>query len=297
VIAGWFTSPYSLSWLAVFRHNFGANILYRPPSAITELQPGFVTLLYPSPSPMSAIVAAMLMVPWLASQYTLSRRERVMAGLYWALGLVLFGYAVRLFLIWWLLAIVPAGWAIAQLTRRTDERPPRFALRILALAACVVILTAEVVRTREQWALEGDVVHRTLPSYGALPAERLAAWVDSNVATDAHARLMTSFTFGSYLTWRLPGYSASIDSRGTFPDSVSAAEAVVGAADRDVPLGPWRSADVAILPVRFRAAAALDTAAGWRRMATAPGDLVARDSAALWVSDAWWSRFKRGRAK
>ena len=106
---------------------------------------------------------------------------------------------------------------------------------------------------------------------------------------------MTSFSFGSYLTWRLPGYSTSIDSRGLQPDSVTAAEAVVSAAARDFPLGPWRSADLAILPVRYRAAAALDTATGWRRMLTVPGRPIRGDSAALWVKLDWWTRHARAR--
>jgi hypothetical protein len=100
---------------------------------------------------------------------------------------------------------------------------------------------------------------------------------------------MTTFANGSYLTWRLPGYSASLDSRGVFPDSVSAAESVVLATDRDVPLGPWRSADAAVLPVRYRAAAVLDTASGWRRVAAAPGSPRVLDSPALWVRESWWN--------
>jgi len=105
--------------------------------------------------------------------------------------------------------------------------------------------------------------------------------------------MMTSFSNGSYLTWRLPEYSASIDSRGVFPDSVSAAEAVVLASDRDVPLGPWRSADVAILPLRFRVAAVLDTASDWQRLAAVAGWPNPVDSAGLWARRSWWKRYGR----
>jgi len=77
---------------------------------------------------------------------------------------------------------------------------------------------------------------------------------------------------------------------------VTAAEAVVSAAARDYPIGPWRSADLAILPVRYRAAAVLDSATGWRRLVTVPGQPTAADSAALWVKIDWWQRHARPRS-
>ncbi|HEV7990648.1 MAG TPA: hypothetical protein VGP25_02440 [Gemmatimonadaceae bacterium] len=289
VIAGWLTSPYSLHWLEVFRSNFAPNALYRPPSAITELQPGFVALLYPSPSALLVPVAGMLSIPWVLARATLSARERVMAALCWSLGLVAFGYATRLFVLWWLLAIVPAMWAVAHLTRDTEDAPPRLRFRLLGLAASAVIVAAAIARGRQEWALEGDTARRTLPTYGALATEPLAALLESHAVPRERARLMTSFNNGSYLTWRLPQFSASLDSRG-IPDSVSVAEAVVLASDRDVPVGPWRFADAAIIPLRFRAAAVLDTATGWRRIAAVPGRPVARDSTGLWARAEWWER-------
>jgi hypothetical protein len=290
VIAGWMASPYSLDWVRVFRHNFAPNPLFRPPSSITELQPGFVTMLQPSHLPMAALVAGMLAVPWISRRNALTGRQRALSGIYWGLGLVLFGYATRLFVAWWLLAIVSVGWVVADLTSSTAEGAPRLRFRLLGLVACAIVVATELGRTRTQWALEGDTTRRTLPTFDALPAERAASWLDANTLAGARARLMTNFTFGSYLTWRLPGYSASMDSRGIFPDSVSSAESVVLATDRDVPLGPWRSADVAIIPLRFRAAAALDTASGWRRAVAVAGDPVAQDSTGLWVRETWWER-------
>ena len=137
--------------------------------------------------------------------------------------------------------------------------------------------------------MEGDTDRRTLPTIEALPAERLAAWLERSGRADRHGKVMSTFVFGSYLTWRLPHLSQSIDSRGIFPDSVTGAEAVVLAPDRDVPLGPWRSADLAIIPLRFRVAGVLDTASGWQRMATVPGAPVPMDSVALWVRREWWA--------
>jgi hypothetical protein len=297
VVAGWLATPYGLYWFDVFRHNFGPNYLFRPPSAITELQPGFVSVLYPAPTPMLALVGAMLAIPWALAGAPLRRNERLLGALYWTVGVILFGYATRLFVAWWLLAILPAAWAVKHLTGSTDDAPPRLRFQLLGLVACALIIATEASRTRTLWAMEGNTTTRTLPTFAARPAARLADWLATNAIPGARAKLMTTFAFGSYLTWRLPGYSASIDSRGVFPDSVAAAEAVVGAADRDVPLGPWRSADVAVLPLRYRAAVALDTAAGWRRMATVPGDPIRLDSAAVWVNLAWWSRNARAAAR
>ncbi|MEO6528484.1 MAG: hypothetical protein ABIP93_17840, partial [Gemmatimonadaceae bacterium] len=222
VLAGWMTSPYSLQWLRVFRYNFAPNILLRPPSAITELQPGFVTMLHPSPTPMIALVVLMLAIPWALSRAPMRGRERLMAAVYWGGGLILFGYAARLFVAWWLLAILPAGWAVAHLTRDTEEAAPRARFRVLGLVACLVIVATELTKSRALWAMEGSTVRRTLPTVGAPPAERLATWLAEHANPVARPKLMTSFTFGSYLTWRMPNYSSSVDSRGIFPDSVIA---------------------------------------------------------------------------
>ena len=293
VVAGWVTTPYALHWHRVFAHNFGSHALTAFPSPITELHPGFVVMLRPPLGPMLLLVSCMLAVPWILGQARLGQRERLFAAVYWVVGVIAFGYAVRLFMLWWVLAIVPFGWALRQLTGQTEDAPPRGAFRLLGLVACLAIISAELVRTRELRAMEGSTRDRVLPTFGALPAERVARWLQSNTRPDAGGRVMTSFAFGSYLTWRLPRYSASIDSRGLHPDSVAAAEAVVSAAARDYPLGPWQSADLAILPVRYRAAAALDTASGWRRVVSVPGQPIRGDSAALWVKLDWWARHAR----
>jgi hypothetical protein len=201
-----------------------------------------------------------------------------------------------LFVLWWVLAILPFGWALHRVASASEDAPPRIGFRLFGLIACLTIVAAALIRTRDQRALEGSVVERTLPTVGARPAESVARWLLTNTDQGAKGRIMTSFAFGSYLTWRLPGYSASIDSRGLQPDSVTAAEAVVSAAARDYPIGPWRSADLAILPVRYRAAAVLDSATGWRRLVTVPGQPTAADSAALWVKIDWWQRHARPRS-
>src|SRR6185436_14624853 len=79
VVLGWVASPYALHWPEVFRHNFGANLLTNPPSIVTELQPGFVSMLYPRPTPMVMVIAAMLTVPWVLGRAALGSRQRLLA--------------------------------------------------------------------------------------------------------------------------------------------------------------------------------------------------------------------------
>ena len=290
VVAGWMTSPYSMHWPSVFRHNFASHALTAYPSPITELRPGFVAMVQPPLGPMLLLVTCMLVVPWILGQARLGLRERLVAAGYWVIGAIAFGYAVRLFVVWWVLSIVSFGSALAWATRDAIEAAPRRSIRLLGLVACLLVVAAELVRTRDLRALEGSTTDRRLPTFGAKPAERIAQWLRSNTDPDARGRIMTSFAFGSYLTWRLPGYSTSIDSRGLQPDSVTAAEAVVSAAAQGYPLGPWQSADLVILPVEFRAAAVLDTAVGWRRLVAVEGEPVPTDSTALWVRADWWAR-------
>jgi hypothetical protein len=296
VLAGWMVTPYSLHWPSVYRLNFGHHALTAYPSPISEMQPGFAWMLQPPLGPLPLLVALMLVVPWLLDETAVARRKRIFAAAYWTLGVILFGYAVRLFVLWWVLAILPFGWGLYRVASASEDAPPRLGFRVFGLVAGLAIVAAALIRTRDQRALEGSVVERSLPTAGARPAESVARWLLANTDPGARGRIMTSFAFGSYLTWRLPGYSASIDSRGLQPDSVTAAEAVVSAAARDYPVGPWRSADLAILPARYRAAAVLDSAPGWRRLLTVPGQPTALDSAALWVKLDWWQRHARPRS-
>jgi hypothetical protein len=295
VLLGWMASPYAMRWLSVFQHNFGSHVLTRYPSPISEMRPGFVAMVQPPLGPMLLLVACMLALPWILAQSRQSGRERFTAAAYWMVGAIAFGYAVRLFVLWWVLSIVSFGAALAWATRGTAEAPPRAPIRLLGLFACLLIISAELVRTRDLRALEGSTTDRVLPTFDTRPAERIAQWLVSNTTPGSSGRIMTSFAYGSYLTWRLQGYSTSIDSRGLQPDSVTAAEAVVSAAAQGFPLGPWQAADLAILPVQFRAAPVLDTATGWRRMVTVKGEPVEGDSTALWVRSLWGARHARPR--
>ena len=192
-----------------------------------------------------------------------------------------------------LLSLLPVGLVVAHLTSTTDEGPPRARFRVLLLAAAVAVVATQMMRMRSRTRLEGDTVRRTLPTVDARPAEALAAWLTDHTGPGAHARIVTTFSFGSYLTWRLPGYSSSIDTRGIFPDSVSAPDALMTGASRNVPLGPWRSADLAIIPLRYRLAGVLDSASGWQRLAAARDESIPTDSVGLWATKEWWHQHAR----
>src|SRR5262249_11932454 len=89
---------------------------------------------------------------------------------------------------------------------------------------------------------------------------------------------------------RLPYLSQSIDGRTIFPDSVAKPETYFVQSKRELPLQPWRTADVAIFPVSFPVAGVLDTAHGWHRVAmTSQLEGPAR-MIGLWVTEPWWNR-------
>jgi hypothetical protein len=117
--------------------------------------------------------------------------------------------------------------------------------------------------------------------------EQLAGWLDSHAHPSDRPKVLTVFNYGSYLTWRLPAYSMSVDGRSIFPDSAAASDAYRVATDGPFPLGPWRSADVAILPLSYPVAAVLDTAVDWKRVASAPASTLSKSGSGLWVRRSW----------
>ena len=294
--AGWLLSPYGLSWLEVFRLNFAPNPLFRYPSPISEYQPGF------NASPL--IGAFLALVPWFAAGSPLFRTEGSLASpatrrwfamaVIWLVGLIAFSRVEKAITIWWLVSLPLAG---ATLSRIPDPRSLlRARARIAALAVIGLLLCAEhaimggAIRSRE-----GTVESRTLPGRWAVAAEPLAAWLQSHATPPSRARLFTTFNFGSYLTWRLPGYSASIDSRTIFPDSVALPEAYIVKDLADTALGPWRSADVAIVPLDYSVASAIDRSAEWVRLDRPDSASARRALLGLWARRAWWDSVRTDR--
>lgn len=289
VVAGWLLSPYGLSWLELFRLNFAPNPLFRYPSPISEYQPGF------NASPL--IGAFLALVPWFVAGSPLFRAEGTLASpavrrwfalaLIWVVGLMAFSRVEKAVTIWWLVSLPLAG---ATLSRIPDPRTLfRARARIGAIAVIGLLLCVEhLLMGGAMRAREGTVESRTLPGHWAVAAEPLASWLHSHARPTNRARLFTTFNFGSYLTWRLPEYSASIDSRTIFPDSVALPEAYVVKDLADSALGPWRSADVAIVPLDYAVASAIDRSPEWVRLAHPDSAGARRALLGLWARRAWW---------
>lgn len=296
VVAGWLCTPYALSWLDVFRLNFAPNPLFRFPSPISEYQPGF------NASPL--IGAFLALVPWLAAGSPLfradgrlaspaTRRWLAMAAI-WLVGLMAFSRVEKAITIWWLVSLPLAG---ATLSRIPDPRSlPRARVRIAVLTVIGLLLCAEhAVMGRATRSREGTVESRTLPGRWAVAAEPVAAWLQSHARPVDRARLFTTFNFGSYLTWRLPNYSASIDSRTIFPDSVALPEAYIVKNLADTALGPWRSADVAIVPLDYAVAAAIERSPDWLRLDRPDSAEARRALLGLWARRTWWDSVRTNR--
>ena len=291
VLLGWAASPYALVWPDVFRLNFAPNPLIVYPSPLGEYVPGFVSGVGLGPAPL-ALILALAALPWLLPAGAVEGRARVAAGAFWLIGLVAFALTARAFLLWWLLVLPTAGLVVeAAGDYLARETPVPRHLRILALwAVCSVFLLTRLSASHEQEGAEGTVTSRTLPSPAAPWVDPIATWLTCNVRPGAGGRIFTAHGFGSYIIWRLPEYSPSIDGRTIFADSVARPETFRGAWDRGPLYGPWATADLAILPRSFSVTSVLDTAAGWRRVAMVNR---AEGSTGLWVAERWWARAGR----
>jgi hypothetical protein len=74
---------------------------------------------------------------------------------------------------------------------------------------------------------------------------------------------------------------------------VAAAETYFLPVRRSLPLPPWRSADLAIVPLGYPVAAVLDTASAWRRVGTTADRNGPAAIIGLWVNRDWWARAGR----
>jgi hypothetical protein len=287
VLAGWFLSPYALHWPDVFRLNFGYNALLVQPSPIVEFRPGF------RPGLWLPFALAVAIIPWAMPRYGVTRRERVVYGALWVTGLVAFGYAARLLLCWWLMVLPGAAIAIQQLGASGHVRAPRLWVKLATYAATLGALVAIAIPMSAAWRAEGGAMTRRLPSAASAPIEPLLVWLDCHVKPGHGGRVYTTFNYGSYLAWRLPAYSASIDGRTIFPDSVAKPDALVSGLLSRPAYRVWSSADLAIVPRYFGVAAVLDTARIWTLAATAAMPARSADSVGLWVNRTWWTHAGR----
>jgi hypothetical protein len=285
IVLGWFISPYGLSWPDVFRLNFSYNALLVKPSPILEFRPGFRA------STALFLALPLTWAPWVVSRTRLHLRERVVHGALWLAGLVAFAYAGRLLLCWWLITLPLSAAGLTVLWSGGQVAAPRRFVRITTYALVGLISIVLVTAMPAQWRNEGDAVSRRLPSEAGISIDPLLVWLQCNTRSDASGRIFTWFDYGSYLVWRLPAYSASIDGRTIFPDSVARAEMLVSGLLPRRDYHVWSSADIAIVPLWFGIAPTLDSAQGWARAASLRRLDSPRDSVGLWVQRSWWDRF------
>jgi hypothetical protein len=291
-IVGWLITPYALLWPAVFRLYFAPNALMRWPSVITELRPGAQGMLS-SPAAIPAILL-LAVLPWAieAAPLTLTRRKKWVFGALWTAGAFTFAWAIRLLVVWWFAALPLTGFVLSVIPSARTR-----GLRLGRIITAYFIVLSPTLRLgvlRHPELLGHVAVSSTSGIRDSLPVE-VANVLDPLVArlqrepASCGNRIMTAFNLGSYLTWRLPRYSVSVDSRGIFPDSVVMPEAF-RIDDGPEAFGAWRTADLAIIPRSFRLASVLDTATGWRQVTTSWGtsassasDTAHRREVGLWV--------------
>jgi hypothetical protein len=287
--AGWLLTPYALAWPHVFALNFGDNPLLRRPAAIIEFVPGFE---YAAQRPgVILVVLTLLAAPWLAPRDGLPLRQRLAGPLMWTLGLVLFAYAGRLVLVWWTLAFPLVAAAAERLASLSSASFSPAVRRFggYGVAALALFATSPEIRTIF-WLYEGDTVHRMLPRAAADPALWLPSWLVCHTRAGAGGRLYTEFNYGSELTWRLPGYSPSIDGRTIFPASEAMEYTLVQHGRRRTHADTWRAADLALLDRSHWLAPVLDEDDDW--VLLADGHRTARGRhGALWAKRDWWSRW------
>ena len=279
-LIGWLISPYGLEWIDVFRLNFARNALTTPPVANGEMRPGFLV------SPVIGVIIAAL--PLIATPMIQQRRERLVFGLMWFAGLCVFAFAFKGLGPWWWCATPFAIAALRRLPRAGSSATRR------AFAGCMTMFAASLAITNIRLyhvlaPLEGGVSHRTLPSAKAYVVEPIARWIEENVRPGVGGRLLTTFNYGSYLKWRLPRLSESIDGRTIFPDSAALPDAP-SARKTGPHLGPWRSSDLAIVPLPYAVARRLDSSPEWRRICVTepPAWAGGEPRAALWVKRTWF---------
>jgi hypothetical protein len=276
---GYACSPYLADWMHVFQVNFRENALFGPSSLIAEHRSGFSSRL--------GLGVALSALPLIASgRWT--NRERVIWGAMWVAGLVVFALRTKGLLVWWLVALPLVGLSAAALLSLTSARELLAGLLAFAIPCAVAVgyiagVPPTIAPLARAWRAEQARPGITLSSPAALATDTLIVQLAARASA---MRVLTVFDFGSYLTWRAPGLSASIDGRTIFPDSAALPDVALDPAVRERPLGPWRSADAAIVPLDYPVATVLDTARGWRRYAEAGGPSSPFGAVGLWSRDA-----------
>jgi hypothetical protein len=274
----------------VFRQNLTSHAPYRSPSPIDEYMPGFASFSRGGGT-VVFVAPALMVLPWVVAG-SLDSRARGWFGFLWLVGLTAFGVAFRGLLIWWLVMLPLAGVALGML-RPPTERVVLTTQRALVAALFGALALLGGGALADPWERTAPLPSRRLPSVAASGIEPIAEWLDCNARPIAGSKLLTTYNFGGYARWRMPYLSESIDGRTIFPDSVGVPETYFLPVRRTLPLPPWRSAELAIVPVSYPVAGVLDTATGWRRVAMTADRNGPPRMIGLWVTERWWTRAGR----
>jgi hypothetical protein len=280
IVVGVALSPYALDWPSVFRLNFAPNALFS--ARVAEYRSGFVAAL-----PIGLLLCALPLAAWRA----LAWRERVVFGALWIVGFVAFTLHVKGLVVWWLVIVPMMVTAIERVFGSLPAAYRRFpAMLTFALAAVVTARfliggAAMTLPLAASWRAEQVTPGRTLSEPGGMAADSLIVRLN---ALGVPARVLTVFDLGSYVAWRGTLLSESIDGRTIFPDSASLPDAMFAAGSRSGALGPWQSADAAVVPTAFPVAAVLDTATNWMRLATSDRPSPV-GPIGLWVRRPWYA--------
>ena len=281
VIAGMLLSPYGLKWGSVFLLNFRPNALFGPRTLIAEYRPGF------SGGLLIGVVLASL--PLIVAP-TLSINERKIYGALWLVGLVAFALRAKALIVWWFVSlpmVVTGCMLVLAGASRAFRKFPMLLTVALAFSGSYRLVVGGAAGTpslQDAWRAEHREPRRSLSSPAAMATEPLLAQL---ARLDVPVRLLTVFDLGSYVPWRAPLVSESIDGRTIFPDSAALPDAVLMPLERAHALGPWQSANAAMVPLAYPVAAVLDSASGWLRLATSAQEPMG--AIGLWVRRDWYA--------
>jgi hypothetical protein len=262
----------------VFALNLGYNAITAGLSPAGELAPGF------SVSPFVGVALAAL--PFLVDARSIRLVERVALGMLWIAGLVVFARYFKGLGPWWWCALPLVVMALRRLPGASDRRVD-VSWAILTPLVVLAFTPTNIRLWKVTRVYEGGMESRLLPSLKGFASEPAARWLETHATIPPGTRLLTSFNYGSYLKWRLPALSESIDSRGVFPDSVALPDVPSTSGKRA--MGPWESADLAIVPETYPVAEILDQHHAWRRIGTAARAPWAPTAprVGLWVRRQW----------
>lgn len=290
-LLGWCATPYLFELPAIFALNFATNALFGAGAAIQEHEPGFRWFTH-APLGMQALTFLMLVLPVLPSSFGQPAGRLRWLTVAWLAGLGLFVLAVRGLLLWWLLAMPLTAAALGSI-----PLPQRASTMRAVRAAWLFMLAAlplQAWQARMAMSTPGHPLPTPpLPHPEAAALEPVVAWLQCVTAGDvvataavgAHAT--TVFNYGSYLAWRVPSLSWSVDGRTIFPDSVSRAEAEQGrAGSRWHP--PYGSAVAVVLPPWHVTGHLLDGDSAFVRVPLSrAGGTPESSTAHLWARRSW----------